>query len=183
LLIAILPGLIWFIDLLTYLFGEENGLAGAINEVTEGQWGWIKSVENFKIAAGVVESVVTALATPWVNLTVAINDAFDALKDFFSLRGGKLPSQTVTGGRRVGELANGGRATGGMPYLVGERGPELFMPGRGGNVVPNDRLGGGGGPVYNITINANVADARLGEVVVNAIKRYERTSGPVFASA
>jgi hypothetical protein len=70
-----------------------------------------------------------------------------------------------------------------MPYLVGEMGPELFMPGRGGNIVPNDRLGGGGGPTYNITINANVADSRLGEVVVNAIKRYERTSGPVFARA
>jgi hypothetical protein len=63
-------------------------------------------------------------------------------------------------------------------------GPELFMPGRGGNVVPNDRLGSmGGGNTYNITINANVADARLGEIVVNSIKRYERVSGPVFASA
>jgi tape measure domain-containing protein len=39
------------------------------------------------------------------------------------------------------------------------------------------------GATYVININANVADARLGEVVVNAIKRYERTSGPVFASA
>ena len=40
-----------------------------------------------------------------------------------------------------------------------------------------------GGSSYVININANVADSRLGEVVVNAIKRYERTSGPVFASA
>jgi hypothetical protein len=37
------------------------------------------------------------------------------------------------------------------------------------------------GSTYNITINANVADARLGEIVVDAIKRYERASGPVFA--
>jgi hypothetical protein len=185
LLISIIPGLIWFIDLLTGLFGNE-GLAGAINEVTEGQWGWIKSVENFKIAAGVVESVVTALATPWVKLSEAINDAFDALKDFFSLSGGKLPSQTVTGGRRFGELANGGRATGGLPYLVGEMGPELFMPGRGGNVVPNDRLGSMGGGA-NITINVTAGmgtnGAQVGEQIVNAIKRYERVSGPVFASA
>jgi hypothetical protein len=143
-------------------------------------------VENFKIAAGVVESVVTALATPWVKLSEAINDAFDALKDFFSLSGGKLPSQTVTGGRRFGELANGGRATGGMPYLVGEMGPELFMPGRGGNVVPNDRLGAMGGGA-NITINVTAGmgtnGAQVGEQIVNAIKRYERVSGPVFASA
>jgi hypothetical protein len=44
-------------------------------------------------------------------------------------------------------------------------------------------MGKMGGNTYNVTINANVADARLGEVVVNAIKRFERTSGPVFASA
>jgi TP901 family phage tail tape measure protein len=50
-------------------------------------------------------------------------------------------------------------------------------------VVPLDGRNSLGGNTYNITINANVADARLGEVVVNAIKRYERTSGPVFASA
>jgi tape measure domain-containing protein len=49
-------------------------------------------------------------------------------------------------------------------------------------VIPLDGKTGMGN-VYNITINANVADARLGEVVVNAIKRYERSSGPVFASA
>ena len=185
LLISIIPGLIWFIDLLTGLFGNE-GLAGAINDVTEGQYGWIQSVENFKIAAGVVQNVVTALATPWVKLSEAINDAFDALKDFFTLSGGKLPSQTVTGGRRFGELANGGRATGGMPYLVGEMGPELFMPGRGGNVVPNDRLGSMGGGA-NITINVTAGmgtnGAQVGEQIVNAIKRYERVSGPVFASA
>jgi hypothetical protein len=186
LLISIIPGLIWFIELLTGVFGKENGLAGAINDVTEGQYGWIQSVENFKIAAGVVQNVVTALATPWVKLSAAINDAFDALKDFFSLSGGKLPSQTVTGGKRFGELANGGRATGGMPYLVGEMGPELFMPGRGGNVVPNDRLGSMGGGA-NITINVTAGmgtnGAQVGEQIVNAIKRYERVSGPVFASA
>jgi phage-related protein len=70
-------------------------------------------------------------------------------------------------------LAQGGIVTGPMNALIGEAGPEA--------VIPLDKLPMGS--TYNITINANVADARLGEVVVNAIKRYERTSGPVFASA
>lgn len=34
----------------------------------------------------------------------------------------------------------GGRAVRGVPYLVGENGPELFMPDRGGTVYPNYRL-------------------------------------------
>ncbi len=48
----------------------------------------------------------------------------------------------------VGSLAGApGRATGGpvsagKPYLVGERGPELFVPGHGGRI---ERLGGSGG--------------------------------------
>jgi phage-related protein len=72
-------------------------------------------------------------------------------------------------------LAEGGIVTRPVSALVGEAGPEA--------VIPLDKLGNMGGNVYNITINSTVADARLGEVVVSAIKRYERVSGPVFASA
>jgi hypothetical protein len=71
-------------------------------------------------------------------------------------------------------LADGGIVMGPTSALIGEAGPEA--------VIPLDRMGRMGS-TFNITINANVADARLGEVVVNAIKRYERSSGPVFASA
>jgi hypothetical protein len=68
-------------------------------------------------------------------------------------------------------LAEGGIVTGPLNALIGEAGPEA--------VIPLDRLPMGN--TYNVTINANVADARLGEIVVSAIKRYERVSGPVFA--
>ena len=71
-------------------------------------------------------------------------------------------------------LAQGGIVTGPTSALIGEAGPEA--------VIPLSKMGSMGN-TYNITINANVADARLGEIVVNSIKRYERVSGPVFASA
>jgi hypothetical protein len=91
------------------------------------------------------------------------------------LFGGTLPSVTTR--------ARGGLVMNGMPYLVGEMGPELFVPNRGGEIVPNHDLGRGG-PTYNITVQAGVGDpVRIGEEVVTAIKRYERVSGPVFASA
>jgi len=38
--------------------------------------------------------------------------------------------------------AHGGPALAGRVHLVGERGPELFVPGGSGNVVPNGALGG-----------------------------------------
>jgi hypothetical protein len=50
--------------------------------------------------------------------------------------------------------AMGGQVTGGRPYMVGERGPEMIVPQRNGNVVPNNQLGGGGVTV-NQTINVS----------------------------
>jgi len=82
----------------------------------------------------------------------------------------------------LGFRASGGPVMSGRPYIVGEIGPELFVPNQTGTIVPNNRLGGG--PTYNITVQTGVGDpVRIGEDVVNAIKRYERASGPVFASA
>ncbi|MFP4322642.1 MAG: hypothetical protein ACLFTK_09325 [Anaerolineales bacterium] len=39
--------------------------------------------------------------------------------------------------------AAGGPVSGGQPYIVGEAGPELFVPGRSGHIVPNHALRGG----------------------------------------
>jgi hypothetical protein len=41
--------------------------------------------------------------------------------------------------------AGGGSVFGGSAYMVGENGPELFLPGQSGTIVPNGALGGGGG--------------------------------------
>jgi hypothetical protein len=45
----------------------------------------------------------------------------------------------------IGTRAAGGSVMGGSPYVVGERGPELFVPNAAGQIVPNHRMGGGGG--------------------------------------
>ena len=37
--------------------------------------------------------------------------------------------------------ANGGAVGANRPYMVGERGPELFVPGAQGNIVPNNAMG------------------------------------------
>lgn len=42
----------------------------------------------------------------------------------------------------VGARADGGPVTMGMPYLIGERGPEVFVPNTNGAVIPNSKLGG-----------------------------------------
>jgi len=50
----------------------------------------------------------------------------------------------------ISGMAEGGRVTGGKPYIVGERGPELFSPGVSGNITPNHALGGSTTVVVNV---------------------------------
>jgi hypothetical protein len=70
---------------------------------------------------------------------------------------------------KIPGLADGGIVTGPTLAVVGEAGPEA--------VIPLNRMGSMG----NVTINVNaaVADARLGDVIVDALRQYNRRSGPI----
>ena len=60
-------------------------------------------------------------------------------------------------------LASGGPAQAGSPYVVGEEGPELFVPRSSGTVIPNDEMtsgGGGMGGATNVTYNIQATDAQ-----------------------
>ena len=108
-----------------------------------------------------------------------VREAYDRLRSVgLQLpEGGALPGQF--GGRR----AAGGPVSGGSSYLVGERGPEIFTPMSSGNITSNSALGGGTKITINVTAGMGANGPALGQAIVSAIKKYERTSGPVFASA
>jgi hypothetical protein len=68
----------------------------------------------------------------------------------FNLTGfGNLES---IGGNVFAGFADGGNPPVGRPSIVGERGPELFVPKSSGTIVPNHALGGGGVKVETINI-------------------------------
>jgi hypothetical protein len=50
-------------------------------------------------------------------------------------------------------FADGGSPPVGVPSLVGERGPELFVPSRAGTIIPNNQLSNMLGNVTNVTNN------------------------------
>lgn len=74
---------------------------------------------------------------------------------------------------RAGEDVPAGKALGGpvqanTPYLVGERGPELFMPNSGGNIIPNNKMGGGSSSVVvqqTINVTTGVQQTVRAEIV------------------
>jgi len=73
-------------------------------------------------------------------------------------------------------LAEGGIVEQPTFALIGEAGPEAVIPLNKSNQMGN---------TINITVNAGIgtSGAQVGREIVDAIKKYERTSGPVFVSA
>jgi hypothetical protein len=76
------------------------------------------------------------------------NSLFDLLTGAFG--GGGAGGLAGKASKLLG-FANGGRPPVGVASIVGERGPELFVPRVPGTIIPNHKLGGGGGDstVYN----------------------------------
>ena len=87
-------------------------------------------------------------------LDVALNQA---------LFGSILGSKGEKGGGILGAIglfANGGRPPVGKPSIVGERGPELFVPRSSGTIVPNNKLGGGGSTNVVVNVDASGTDVQ-----------------------
>ena len=55
--------------------------------------------------------------------------------------------------------AMGGPVTSGSPYVVGEKGPELFVPNSSGSIIPNSKMGSGSGGAggTNVNVTYNIA--------------------------
>lgn len=113
------------------------------------------------------------------------------LGDIFKGLGGYFGGSTVGAVQQYGDIdgyADGGRPTVGAVSVVGERGPELFVPNTAGRVIPNDALGGGGdvtivnppGMPLNVQQHeVRNSDGRLGKrFVLSTILQDAATGGP-----
>jgi hypothetical protein len=112
---------------------------------------------------GMILKIIMSLADRAMNS--AFDDLFSKMAKASGTSGGfaDLFSKGVSylgglfGGGTTSEvpgLADGGYASATKPHLIGERGPELFIPSASGRVVSNSDLGGMGGQVnqtFNIT--------------------------------
>jgi len=65
-------------------------------------------------------------------------------------------------GSLFGKRANGGTVRGGRSYVVGERGPELFTPGRTGSIAPNKAIGGSTSIVVNVDASGTEVQGNQG---------------------
>lgn len=80
-------------------------------------------------------------------------------------------------------FANGGPVSGGRPIVVGEEGPEIFVPHSAGQIVPNGQSVGGGVTVHQtINISAGVAQTVRAEVL-GMLPRIKRETLDAVADA
>jgi hypothetical protein len=154
-------------------------------------------------AAALVDWVIDVAPDVLRELGILIADAASALADGALQLGIDLVNAIVDGIRSVGGrigsaltsllpgsgllsglsgfvpgLAAGGPVSAGSPYIVGETGPELFVPTGSGTIMSNNRLSGlAGGGTVNVTVNMPAGSN--GDDVVRALQDYVRRRGAI----
>lgn len=107
-------------------------------------------IDVFKLWAGWLKTAFNTLVDIEVKILSIIDRAKglgSTLKTAFANAGSNIKWAIGLEGR-----ASGGPVRGNQPYMVGENGPELFIPKQSGSIVPNN--GGIGGGI-SISLNGN----------------------------
>lgn len=114
----------------------EDALLGAVT-------GTMKLKDAFKqMAASIISDIIRMTIRMQISAPIA---------EFLA---GAMPFGSTGGTSKTGAKAMGGSVSAGKPYVVGEKGAELFIPGGSGTIIPSNQLGGGG-TVVNQTINVS----------------------------
>jgi hypothetical protein len=133
---------------------------------------------TFKLAFSGIALLIDGISLAMKGLVAAINAVISGLN---LLIAGYNIVNNITGGKDlkpIPKLAKGGTVQPNSPYIVGEVGPELFVPSSGGRIVPNNQLGGGGGNIYiNVSgaIDQEGTARRIVDVLNNSF--YRGTNG------
>jgi hypothetical protein len=120
---------------------------------------------------GPVLAVIHAITWAVEGLVSIVQAAVDALQFLAKLGSQATYSRPASSG--VGKFGMGAKASGGpvsawRPYIVGEQGPEIFVPRTSGTIIPNGQAAGG----LTVNVYGDVNDAeRFTRKVVTAIER------------
>lgn len=128
------------------------------------------AIQGIGIALGVVMNVVGDLIGGFSKLFGIIGSVVGAIQSMINL----VKNNPVVAGisNAIGSAFGGFRAAGGAvsagtPYVVGEKGAEMFVPSSNGNIVPN----GGMGSTYNITVNGAIDAEGTARTIIDVLNR------------
>jgi broad specificity phosphatase PhoE len=135
-----------------------QGISGMVQGTVTAQQalaGFFRSVSQsfLNMATEIIKAAIRMMAFNIISSLFAGAPKFSASNTTAPGLAGKLNVPGILPGiSPAGALASGGTATGGKSYLVGEKGPELFTPGRTGSVTPNNAISGVQVGSINITV-------------------------------
>jgi hypothetical protein len=109
----------------------------------------------------------------FANLVNVVNNAFNAIKSIVNFIKNNPVTQAIGGA--IDNIFGGGRANGGpvsrgTSYVVGERGPELFVPNTSGKIIPNGGSSGGGSTI-NLTVNGAIDAEGTARTIIDVLNR------------
>lgn len=114
----------------------QTALAPAFNELFSSIEKGTNVLDGFfnGLKAGISQLIQTLVQTAAIAGIISLITGTPFSLNFKALSGFNLPGR-----------ADGGPVSGNKPYMVGERGPELFIPSVSGSIVPNNEVGSFGG--------------------------------------
>lgn len=149
----------WIAETIGKIVGFFSGLPGRLATAASGLWDFFYN--GFKEAYNMIARFIRGL-----DFTIDVPDILPG-PDKYTIGFPDLPLLR----------AKGGPVWPGGSFMVGERGPELFVPQTAGTIVPN-----GGGATINISVSS-LDPAGAASAVMRAIEEYESRNGAQFARA
>ena len=124
-------------------------------------------------AFDVLGSAISFVIGLFAQLVSVVNSAFNAIKNIVNFIKNNPVTQAIGGA--IDNVFGGGRAMGGpvsrgTSYVVGERGPELFVPNTSGKIIPNGGSSGGGSTI-NLTVNGAIDAEGTARTIIDVLNR------------
>ena len=129
------------------------------------------AIQGIGIALGVVIDVVGKLIGGFQTLFGWIGQVIDRITSLINMVRNNAAVRGIAGlidSAFGGFRAAGGSVSAGTPYVVGERGAELFVPSSSGTIVPNNAMGGS---TVNITVNGAIDAEGTARTIVDVLNR------------
>lgn len=155
------------------LAGFNNGLDQLYLKVSDVAGGIEEAMAN--AFSGAEDAIVDFVLTGEFNFSKLVDSILADITRLLARQAILAVFNALTGGTSgafggvfsalAGARAEGGPVSMGQPYLVGERGPEIFQPNQSGTIVPNNALPAAS-PQSNVTV-VNVLDPSMVSSALN----------------
>ncbi|MDD5774268.1 MAG: hypothetical protein PHX78_12475 [bacterium] len=148
------------------LFGDISYLKKSFMDFKNSIIQTFKDVINY--ISGIPDRIVDFFKSLPGRLKETLIEIKDSFKNLFSSNDKESQEVAKQNSSNIPGRARGGRVSRGSAYIVGEKGPETFIPGESGKIIPN---GGGvtiGSIVGSMTFNVS-GPAEAAQEVKNAV--------------